>query len=441
MIERVRPDIRRGGWDMLWLPLSVVWLTLLISPTTDTADAQRSTLGRAAVVAGAAAFVLVYLWMGRNNAIRRPVEHRGWRARWVPVGILTGLSVAMNLGYGREWSVMFIFTSAAVGIYLFPRSVAFCAVAAEILLSVAVGWWIGEAWPDIGGTAMVAGAVGSTMFLLVGVGVANRELRAAREELARLAVTEERLRFARDLHDLLGHSLSLIALKSELAGRLVAVAPERAAAEIADVEAVARQALAEVREAVAGYRQPTLAEELRGAGEILAAAGIALEVEAEPVVAPAAVEAALGWAVREGVTNVIRHSRARRCRIVVSVGDGLAGVEVTDDGRAVVEGGRSGTGSGLAGLRERVEALGGRFEAGPRPEGGFRLVVWVPVEEAVAGTGPYPPGPLSPNLRGKGEQAVPSDAVSLPLASGVGATAGAAASESRESILHGTRRR
>jgi two-component system sensor histidine kinase DesK len=213
---------------------------------------------------------------------------------------------------------------------------------------------------------------------------ANRELRAARDEIARLAVAEERLRFARDLHDLLGHTLSLIALKSELAGRLVRPAPERAVAEIGDVEAAARTALHEVREAVAGYRQPALVSELAAARELLEAAGIAVSLTGTPPVAlPSGVEATLAWTVREGVTNVIRHSRAHQCAIRLTRQEDGVGVEVSDDGEAggslAMQPTASGAGSGLRGLAERVSALGGTFEAGPRAGGGFRLAVSLPI--------------------------------------------------------------
>src|SRR5262249_3539777 len=139
------------------------------------------------------------------------------------------------------------------------------------------------------------------------------QLRRAREELARGAVNEERLRFARDLHDLLGHSLSTIVLKSELAGRLVP--PGRAAAEIADVQRAARDALQQVRAAVAGYRRPSLVSEIAAARELLAAAGIDARIGPSPAALPLAADGLLGWAVREGVTNVVRHSRARLCTI------------------------------------------------------------------------------------------------------------------------------
>lgn len=208
---------------------------------------------------------------------------------------------------------------------------------------------------------------------------ANRQLSLAREQIARLAVGEERLRFARDLHDLLGHSLSVIALKSELAGRLIKNTPGLAAHEVEDIEKVARDALREVREAVAGYRQPTLAAELAGAHEALTAAGIEDHVEQDHTPLAPAVEAVLAWTVREGVTNVMRHSQAKRCAIRVMNRDGHATVEVVDDGR----GGTPQAGSGLHGLRERVAERGGTLSAEPLPHEGFRLRVSLPLPEVV----------------------------------------------------------
>jgi two-component system sensor histidine kinase DesK len=218
----------------------------------------------------------------------------------------------------------------------------------------------------------------------------NRELLDAREELARNAVAEERLRFARDLHDLLGHSLSLIALKSELAGRLAAVDPERARREMADVEEAARRALAEVREAVSGYRQVSCAQALAEARAALSGAGIALRQPDRVPVLPGAVDAALGWVVREATTNVLRHSGARTVTVGLTEDGVRAELTVTDDGAGA---GAPGTppgpasGAGLAGLRERVGALGGRLDAGPVDGGGYRVHVAVPLvpESAVVG--------------------------------------------------------
>jgi len=201
-------------------------------------------------------------------------------------------------------------------------------------------------------------------------------LRAAREEIARLAVHEERLRFSRDLHDLVGRSLSLIALKSELSNRLLTTEPDRAAGEMRDVERVARDALREVREAVTGYRQPTLASELAGARAALAAAGVECYVEQKAGAVPTDLESVLAWTVREGVTNVIRHSHAKRCDIRITRANGRISVVVVDDGH----GGREGVeGSGLRGLAERAAARGGTAQAGPLPTAGFSLRVTVPV--------------------------------------------------------------
>jgi two-component system, NarL family, sensor histidine kinase DesK len=209
---------------------------------------------------------------------------------------------------------------------------------------------------------------------------ANQQLSQAREQIARLAVGEERLRFARDLHDLLGHSLSVIALKSELAGRLIRNTPGLAAHEVEDIEKVARDALREVREAVTGYRQPTLAAELAGAHEALRAAGVEYHLDQDHAPLPPAVEAVLAWTVREGVTNVMRHSQAKRCAIRIIKKDGQATVEVVDDGR----GGMPEAGSGLRGLGERVRERGGTLTAEPLPHEGFRLRVTLPLPEVLA---------------------------------------------------------
>jgi two-component system sensor histidine kinase DesK len=207
--------------------------------------------------------------------------------------------------------------------------------------------------------------------------------------LARQAVAEERLRLARDLHDLLGRTLSLITLKSELAGRVIEKDPVRAAQEIREVERVARHALREVRDAVAGYRQPTLHSELDGARQMLEAAGIACMIEHTAEALPPATDAVLAWTLREGVTNVIRHSRARQCIIRVNIANGRARAEVINDGYREQEHSpaRNRAGSGLSGLTERVTAHGGHIEAGPLLSEGnpsFRLWVELPIRSSEA---------------------------------------------------------
>jgi two-component system sensor histidine kinase DesK len=183
------------------------------------------------------------------------------------------------------------------------------------------------------------------------------------------------------LHDLLGHSLSLIVLKTELTGKLIASSPDRAADEVRDAESVARRALREVRQAVAGYRQPNLREELLGAEEMLEAATIACRIENSAGLLPKPLESILAWAVREGTTNVIRHSRARSCVIRLERTEQTVSAEIRDDGRGCAPGDLV-AGTGLSGLAERVADFdGAEFEAGPQPEaGGFRLRVRLPLQ-------------------------------------------------------------
>jgi two-component system sensor histidine kinase DesK len=237
-----------------------------------------------------------------------------------------------------------------------------------------------------GGTAIGFGAsalgIGLLVLLMRDLRVRNEELTGARAELARLAVARERERFARDLHDLLGHTLSVIALKAELAGRVLPERPDEAAREIAEVEDVARKALSEVREAVSGYRQPTLDGELAGARLALSTAGIDVDVDRDDVTLDPAVEAVLSWAVREGATNVIRHSGATHCSLRVRTTLTDASAEIVDDGvggSALNGDGDGGGGNGLRGLAERARALRGSVESGPMATGGFRLAVTVPL--------------------------------------------------------------
>jgi two-component system sensor histidine kinase DesK len=221
------------------------------------------------------------------------------------------------------------------------------------------------------------------MFSFMRLIKANHALRAARQEIARLAVGEERLRFARDLHDLLGHSLSLITLKSELAHRLLPDSPERAAAEVADVERVARQALAEVREAVGGYRRTNLETELAGARVALEAAGIrwSAAIEAGPL--PQEVEDALGWTVREGTTNVLRHSQARRCEVRVEREAATVTVKVVDDGRGAGTGERAGAPAAVGSRAWRSGSPPGAAASPPAPA--------PEVASACASSSPLPP--------------------------------------------------
>ena len=315
----------------------------------------------------ASGLVWVWFWM-------RVCGGPDWRFRGLAVGlsaVLLGIFTALTPPqYGTFNFYVVVMIGAA-----FPWRIAVMLIAIASVafggLDLIRGTSTLQATGDVINDALV-GAVGIVGRLMV---EANQQLSLAREQIARLAVGEERLRFARDLHDLLGHSLSVIALKSELAGRLVKQSPGLAEHEVKDIENVARDALREVREAVAGYRQPTLAAELAGAREALTAAGIECRIEGEHEGLAPAVEAVLAWTVREGATNVVRHSQAKRCSIRISQHDGQASVEVTDDGR----GGTPQRGSGLHGLDERVRERGGTLRAEPLAHEGFRLSVSLPL--------------------------------------------------------------
>lgn len=198
----------------------------------------------------------------------------------------------------------------------------------------------------------------------------NADLHATKAELAELAVADERARLAHELHDLLGRTLSLIAVKAELATRLSATGDPSAKAELRDVQRLARHAVREVRQAVAGDHTPSVAAELAAARLALRTAGIEVSVDdAVPVIEPVHA-ATIAWVLREAVTNIIKHSGARRCHIAVEATDGATVLDIVDDGRGPAGGD---AGMGLSGLADRVQALGGAFEAGPGETGGFRL--------------------------------------------------------------------
>jgi two-component system sensor histidine kinase DesK len=202
------------------------------------------------------------------------------------------------------------------------------------------------------------------------------ELRATQAELEAVTAERERSRMARDVHDILGHSLTVITVKSELAARLMDVDPQRARSEIEDVETIARGALADVRATVSGVRATTASGELVAARAALDAAGIDAELPSSTDNVPASNTELVGWVIREGVTNVVRHSRASRCRIHISA----AGVTIDDDGIGPVCAGEavSSSSTGLRGLRERVETAGGTLEVGAGELGGFALTATLP---------------------------------------------------------------
>jgi two-component system sensor histidine kinase DesK len=207
----------------------------------------------------------------------------------------------------------------------------------------------------------------------------NRKLRKANEEIENLAKVAERERIARDLHDVLGHTLSVITLKSELAGKLIDRDPQRAGKEIREVEQISRQALTDVRDAIRGYRSQGLVAELAQAKATLETAGLTVQCDAATTMKlPAVQESVLSLAVREAVTNVVRHAQARTCRMRLEQQDGSCRLEIQDDGC----GASNGEGNGLRGMRERVEMLGGRLDR--TTDAGTTLIITLPLKEIVS---------------------------------------------------------
>ncbi|MEU9921373.1 histidine kinase [Streptomyces griseoluteus] len=376
------PRGRRELWvKLLWIG---VWLVFLSSPVHDLVGGGHGTAATWAGALGLTAFVAVYLGLVFRNM------GRTFSGPTVVVLLLILGILAPLLAYtlGSAWLGLFVYLSVACGATL-PAKATYWTIPASAAGMYLVGLHTDE--EEARNLIMLVVLIG---FAMTGVRQLVRttvELRRARATVAQLAANEERLRLARDLHDLLGHSLSLITLKSELAGRMLPGRPEEAAQQVADIERVSRQALVDVREAVTGYRRPRLAAELAGAQVALTAAGVVAEIPAEPDLAglPEEAEAALAWTLREAVTNVVRHSGAQRCAVELLHRHTLDGpvleLSVEDNGSG---GPGKGPGNGLTGLAERLQGAGGTLEAG-RSAKGFRVVARVPsavVADVVSGS-------------------------------------------------------
>ena len=349
-----------------------VWLIFLAPLVRDIlhAEYQPVTLAAAVLVAYCVLYIRVF-WLAFGSPEKT-------RRVGFELSALAFIALATSIGYGDNWILLFIFLAPAFAAALPPR----WAVAAVFAVTAVLGAFamLGQSM-NIGDTTnLLFGPIfgGLLTVFIKRTRKLVRELRETREELARAAVAEERLRFSRDLHDLLGHTLSLVVVKSEAVRRLAERGEAASAArEAADIEAVGRQALVEVREAVTGYRERGLAAELDGARSALADAGIEAKISTSGTPLPPEADALLGWAVRESVTNVIRHSRASHCEIEVGRHENKAILEVRDDGIGANE--ETSGGSGLRGLDERMYSVGGTLDSGPHPDRGYRLAVTLPL--------------------------------------------------------------
>jgi len=380
------------------LVIRVLLVIFLLLPVVALRHSHQLTVSDGFLIVATLVFVVL---VDRIVLMQAPEPGRYARWQWMLLPLVVTLGAALFAVGGMGWLTALAIASAAVGRFSPDGRTTVLGLVCCTVIAVTIGIVTGLST----GNTLVAGLLVALANLLAHSAerrnVLMYRLKETRAELARVAVAEERLRISRDLHDLLGHSLSLIALKAELAGRMISKDPDRAAREIADVETVARRSLTEVRQAVTGYRQPSLAAELISSRRMLASAGIDCRVQAPGAYSlPSAVDALLAWTVREGATNIVRHAAAKHAEIVIEVTDTVASACLSDDGMGLSADGAApgetatigpdvgagadpgpapAAGSGLAGLAERAARLGGTMSAGAGQNGGFRLQVSVPL--------------------------------------------------------------
>ena len=342
-----------------WYVVAGGWASLLTIPAIVAATSEHPAWLRTLLTIAVVAYALLYV-LGLYEVMFRPGS--GWRAAGLLV-TMAGLWMTM----AAEGSGVIALSYLAVTVLaVLPRRWGALAAVATSAAAAGFVWLVrGTIAPgDLIGMAAIAMAqIG--MFGLIRI---NSELRGAREELARLAVTEERERMSRDLHDVLGHSLTTITVKAGLARRLLEHGDvDQAAVEVTDMETLGRQALADVRATVAANRVASLPREIATAREALRAAGITGELPVAVDDVPTGLQQAFAYVLREGITNVIRHSGAAHVTVRLAPDS----IDIVDDG--VGSPADTESGNGLRGLAERLAAVGGWIDAGPTPAGGYRL--------------------------------------------------------------------
>ncbi len=359
---------RAGRFGILF---AAVWLLFLVDPLQQAwseLGSVRGWLAMAATLGFAATYLAVFANVRTRRGRLQPAVEHSLVAAWL--GTLVALAAAMCLTVGQAGTASLVYL-AVVSVILLPTRAAVLAVAALVVFNETAARVV-TGWTEQAGLSFAVCASAFAMWGVQQMMLRNIDLLRAREENARLAVVEERGRFARDLHDILGHSLTVITVKAELASRLLDVDPERARAELADLERLSRDALGDVRRAVEGYRDLSLTGELARARAALEAAQIRADLPHSTDGVPSDLRELFAWTVREGVTNVVRHSGARTCSVRLAPDR----VEVSDDGH-----GRSAEdrdGHGIAGLRERASAVGAVLVTRAREPQGFSLQVMVP---------------------------------------------------------------
>ena len=339
-----------------------IWLAYLGFFFIHPVQSNAGWRGWLITIAGAVVFLILYFGIWR------------WDRFWSTAGLVAMLLLGMGYApFNHGAATFFVYAASFIPFLVETESTAILLVAGVGAL-VGLETWVFHLPADFWFPALAFGLlVGVSNIYFAQRDRAHATLRMAQQEIEHLAKVAERERIARDLHDVLGHTLSVIILKSELAGKLIDRDPARAKSEIADVEQTSREALAEVRSTIRGYRAHSLEAELKQAKATLETAGVTVESTAEYVPLTPVQESVVALVVREAVTNVVRHSRARNCSLRIAPVDGSCRVEIQDDGR----GGTHVEGHGLRGMRERIEALRGTLER--TTESGTRLTIEFPL--------------------------------------------------------------
>nr|WP_030938540.1 histidine kinase [Streptomyces sp. NRRL S-646] len=385
--ERVELQTLVTWYASTWI-FSLSWLALPLV----------GGLGRrpaSAVVAGLLLLVSALQCVEANRLTRTVLDHYLGRAELPvralrPAAVLLGLALALTLALAALGGIDAVTIRLVIGAALMPFGMLYGLVAPmgvflrrsavlAVVLMAAFAWTD----PEPAGIVMVGVLTGFGVLFSLFTSRCGAwtlsvlwEAERAREAEARLAVAEERLRFGRDLHDVMGRNLAVIALKSELAVQLARRGRVEAVEQMIEVQRIAQESQREVRDVVRGYREADLGVELAGAQGVLSAAGIRCEVSREAGGLEAGVQSVLGWVVREATTNVLRHGDAARCDIALQADGGCVVLTVENDGASDPAGGG---GSGLAGLQERLSAVGGTLEAGRIGGDVFRVTAEVPL--------------------------------------------------------------
>jgi two-component system, NarL family, sensor histidine kinase DesK len=348
-------DVRRPWVWLAYLPLfGVTWL--YHSPTM---------LDLIVSGAGLCVFLALYVYAARCTG----------RGVILPAVAILLLALAM-IPFGGNWTVLAVYACATAA-ELRPTRDALKLVGAFICTSVVAMIVLGLPWYAVAMIGLFEAMVVYSKMAGLALGEKHGALLKAQEEVRLLAQEAERERIARDLHDLLGRTLTLIALKSDLAARLIAADPQAAEREMRETGEAARGGLAEVRATVAGMNNAALGREIEASRAALATGGVACEITGEDLAVPATNSAVLAMALREAVTNVIRHAAATRCHILLEQDSEAVRLTVSDNG----QGGRFDEGSGLRGMRARLSAAGGRLRV-QTGKGGTDVIAAIPAAAA-----------------------------------------------------------